>query len=195
MEEAKKHCANGVGEWKWAGMNDTKKPDLVVVGCGDTPTLEALAMISILKQELPKLNVRFLNVVDLMKLVSNKSHPHGLTDTEYDKLFTKDKPVIFNFHGYAQLVHLLTYNRHNQNMHVSGYKEEGTITTPFDMRVKNHINRYHLVIKALKYLNVPKSKKKEITQRMEEKLAEHDKYIREYGIDMPEILNWNWNNN
>lgn len=195
MEEAKKHCANGVGEWKWAGMNNTKKPDLVVVGCGDTPTLETLAMISILKKELPKLNVRFLNVVDLMKLVSNKSHPHGLTDTEYDKLFTKDKPVIFNFHGYAQLVHLLTYNRHNQNMHVSGYKEEGTITTPFDMRVKNHIDRYHLVIKALKYLNVPKSKKEEITQRMEEKLAEHDKYIREYGIDMPEILNWNWNNN
>lgn len=195
MEEAKKHCANGVGEWKWAGMNDTKKPDLVVVGCGDTPTLEALAMVSILKKELPKLNVRFLNVVDLMKLVSNKSHPHGLTDAEYDKLFTKDKPVIFNFHGYAQLVHLLTYNRHNQNMHVSGYKEEGTITTPFDMRVKNHIDRYHLVIKALKYLNVPKSKKEEITQRMEEKLAEHDKYIREYGIDMPEILDWNWNNN
>lgn len=195
MEEAKKHCANGVGEWKWAGMNNTKKPDLVVVGCGDTPTLETLAMISILKKELPKLNVRFLNVVDLMKLVSNKSHPHGLTDAEYDKLFTKDKPVIFNFHGYAQLVHLLTYNRHNQNMHVSGYQEEGTITTPFDMRVKNHIDRYHLVIKALKYLNVPKSKKEEIIQKMEEKLANHDKYIREYGIDMPEILNWNWNNN
>ncbi len=195
MEEAKKHCANGVGEWKWAGMNNTEKPDLVVVGCGDTPTLETLAMISILKKELPKLNVRFLNVVDLMKLVSNKSHPHGLTDTEYDKLFTKDKPVIFNFHGYAQLVHLLTYNRHNQNMHVSGYREEGTITTPFDMRVKNHIDRYHLVIKALKYLNVPKSKKEEIIQKMEEKLANHDKYIREYGIDMPEILNWNWNNN
>lgn len=194
MEEAKVHCEKGISEWKWAGMNDTKNPDLVVASCGDTPTLEALAMISILKTELPDLNVRFVNVVDFMKLIASKSHPHGLTDAEYDKLFTKDKHIIFNFHGYPQLVHQLTYNRNNKNLHVCGYREEGTITTPFDMRVKNHIDRYHLVLKALKYLDLPKSQKDSITKRMESKLAEHDKYIKEYGIDMPEILNWNWNN-
>ncbi len=194
MDEAKKHCALGVSEWKWAGLNDTKHPDLIIASCGDTPTLEALATVKLIKEYLPKLNVRFINVVDLMKLVSSDTHPHGLTHTEYDKLFTKDKPIIFNFHGYPQLIHQLTYNRHNRNLHVAGYREEGTITTPFDMRVKNHIDRYHLLINALKYLDVPAATKQKITKELNAKLVAHDKYIREYGIDMPEILDWNWNN-
>ncbi len=192
--QAKQHCALGVSEWQWAGINNTKKPDLVIASCGDTPTLEALALVTLIKQYLPQLNVKFVNVVDLMKLVSSSAHPHGLTDAEYDKLFTKDKPIIFNFHGYPQLVHQLTYNRHNQNLHVAGYVEEGTITTPFDMRVKNGIDRYHLMLKMLKYVNVNASTKKQIETEMHKKLKQHDAYIREHGIDMPEILNWNWNN-
>ena len=193
MEEAKEHCAKGVSQWKWAGLGDTKNPDVVIASCGDTPTLEALATVSLIKEFLPKLNVRFVNVVDLMKLVSSTAHPHGLTDAEYDKIFTKDKPIIFNFHGYPQLIHMLTYKRHNQDLHVSGYREEGTITTPFDMRVKNHIDRFHLFMKVLKHVNISKTQKDKLQKLMEQKLAEHEKYIREFGIDMPEILDWNWN--
>ena len=163
-----------------------------MVGCGDTPNLEALAATKLLHEYLPKLNIRFVNVVDLMKLVSHKTHPHGFTDEEFDNLFTKDKPVIFNFHGYAHLIHELTYNRTNRNFHVSGYREEGTITTAFDMRVQNKVDRYHLVIKALKYLNVPQKLKNEIIKDCENKLAEHKKYAYEYGVDMPEIQNWKW---
>lgn len=194
IDEAKEHCAKGVGEWTWAGMNNTKNPDLVVACCGDTATVESLATITLLKKYLPDLNVRFVNVVDLMKLVPNTSHPHGLTDAEYDKIFTKDKPVIFNFHGYPQLIHMLTYSRHNQNLHVSGYFEEGTITTSFDMRVLNKTDRFHQVLKAIKYLDLPKEKVKEITKEMEKKLKFHKDYIRQYGVDMPEIENWSWNN-
>lgn len=194
MDEAKEHCAKGVGEWTWAGMNNTKNPDLVVACCGDTATVESLATITLLKKYLPDLNVRFVNVVDLMKLVPNTSHPHGLTDAEYDKIFTKDKPIIFNFHGYPQLIHMLTYSRHNQNLHVSGYFEEGTITTSFDMRVLNKTDRFHQVLKAIKYLDLPKEKVKEITKEMEKKLKFHKDYIRQYGVDMPEIENWSWNN-
>ena len=194
MDEAKTHCTKGASEWTWAGMNDTKNPELVVVGCGDTPTLEALAMITLLKKYLPTLNVRFVNVVDLMKLVSNSTHPHGMTDKEYDDLFTKDKPIIFNFHGYPQLIHQLTYNRTNRNLHVAGYREEGTITTPFDMRVRNHIDRYHLVLKALRYLDLPQETKDAVAKEMNYKLNEHAKYIVEYGVDMPEVSDWNWNN-
>ncbi len=193
MAEAKAHCAAGVGEWNWAGLNNTQKPDLVVAACGDTPTLEALALVSLIKKYLPKLNVRFVNVVDLMKLVSSKAHPHGLSDAEYDKLFTKDKPIIFNFHGYPQLIHQLTYNRKNQNLHVAGYVEEGTITTPFDMRVKNHIDRFHLMMKVLQYVQVPEKEKNAILKEMKQKLAKHDQFIKENGIDMPEISDWNWN--
>lgn len=193
MKEAKIHCKNGASEWEWAGLNDTKNPDLVMACCGDTPTLEALASIKLLKKYLPKLNVKFVNVVDLMKLISHQSHPHGMTDEEYDTLFTKDTPIIFAFHGYPQLIHQLTYNRHNSNLHVAGYREEGTITTPFDMRVRNHLDRYHLVLKALRYLKIAGPTKKKIEQVMNEKLDKHYNYIREYGVDMPEIENWNWN--
>jgi len=194
MKEAKEHCEKGASEWKWAGLNDTKNPDVVLACAGDTPTLETLATISLIKKYLPDLNVRFVNIVDLMKLVSNKSHPHGLTNVDYDKLFTKDKPIIFNFHGYPQLIHQLTYDRTNKNIHVAGYIEEGTITTPFDMRVKNHIDRYHTLLRVVQNLDLPKKKKDEITKEMEQKLKEHKEYIVEYGVDVPEIQEWNWNN-
>ena len=194
IEEAKEHCKKGVSEWQWAGMNNTKKPDLIMASCGDTATLESLAAISLLKKLLPNLNVRFINVVDLMKLVSNKAHPHGLTETEYDKLFTKDKPIIFNFHGYPQLIHQLTYNRTNKNLHVSGYQEEGTITTSFDMCAMNKTDRYNLVLKAIKYLDLPKQQHDKIAKFAKAKLKENYNYIRKFGVDMPEISNWNWNN-
>lgn len=193
MDEAKQHCAQGVSEWKWAGMNDTKNPDIVVASCGDTATVEALATVTLMKKLLPSLNVKFINVVDLMKLVSNKAHPHGLTDNEYDKLFTKDKPIIFNFHGYPQLIHQLTYNRKNRNLHVSGYQEEGTITTSFDMCALNKTDRYNLLLKAIKYLNLEKAERDKITRFAKTKLKQNQEYIREYGVDMPEIANWSWN--
>ena len=128
-----------------------------------------------------------------MKLVSNKAHPHGLTDNEYDKLFTKDKPIIFNFHGYPQLIHQLTYNRKNRNLHVSGYQEEGTITTSFDMCSLNKTDRYNLLLKATKYLNLEKAERDKITRFAKTKLQQNQEYIREYGVDMPEIANWSWN--
>ena len=194
MKEAKEHCAQGASEWKWAGLNDTKNPDVVLASCGDTPTLETLATVSLIKKYLPNLNVKFVNVVDLMKLVSSKSHPHGLTDSEFDKLFTKDRPIIFNFHGYPQLIHQLTYNRTNENLHVAGYQEEGTITTPFDMRVRNHIDRFHTLLRVLKYVDVPKKKKDEIEKEINAKLKAHTEFINEFGVDMPEVADWNWNN-
>lgn len=193
MEESKQHCAQGVSEWKWAGMNDTKNPDIVIASCGDTATVEALATVTLMKKLLPSLNVKFINVVDLMKLVSNMAHPHGLTDNEYDKLFTKDKPIIFNFHGYPQLIHQLTYNRKNRNLHVSGYQEEGTITTSFDMCALNKTDRYNLLLKAIKYLNLEKAERDKITRFTKTKLKQNQEYIREYGVDMPEIANWSWN--
>ena len=193
MDEAKIHCEKGLSVWDWACFGDNKKPDIVIASCGSTPTIEALAATKLLHQLLPDLNIRFVNVVDLMKLVSNNTHPHGLTDKEYDAIFTKDKPIIFNFHGYPQLVHTLTYNRHNQDMHVAGYREEGTITTAFDMRVRNHIDRFHLVLKALNYLNLDKAVESKIRREMNNKLKQHTAYIDEFGVDMPEIENWNWN--
>lgn len=190
IKEAKEHCKKGVSEWKWAGMNDTKHPDLVIASCGDTATVESLATVTLLKRYLPNLNVRFINVVDLMKLVSNKAHPHGLTDKEFDELFTTDKPIIFNFHGYPRLIHQLVYNRTNRNIHVSGYREEGTITTSFDMRALNKTDRYNQILKAIKYLDIPKEKYEEIEKMVKTKLKENYEYIRKYGVDMPEIANW-----
>lgn len=192
MKEAVEHCTKGVGVWEWACVGDSENPDIVIACSGDTPTIEALACVKLLKKYLPKINIRFINVVDLMKLVSKDRHIHGLSDEEYDKLFTKNKPIIFNFHGYGQLIHQLTYNRRNQNMHVRGYFEEGTITTSFDMRVQNKIDRYNLVLLALKYLKVEKETKLKIENEMNHMLEKHSEYIREYGQDMPEILNWKW---
>ena len=152
MEQAVKHCTQGIGIWSWASNDQGQEPDVVMACCGDTPTLETLAAVSILRQELPELKIRVVNVVDLMKLQPHTEHPHGLTDEEYDGLFTKDKPIIFAYHGYPTLVHELTYRRHNRNLHVRGYKEEGTITTPFDMRVLNDIDRFDLVIDTVRRL-------------------------------------------
>lgn len=192
MNEAVEHCKKGVSVWDWACLGDRNNPDIVIACSGDTPTLEALVCVKILKKYLPKLNVRFINVVDLMKLVSKDRHVHGLSDEEYNELFTTDKPIIFNFHGYGQLIHQLTYNRKNQNIHVRGYFEEGTITTPFDMRVQNKIDRYDLVLLAIKYLDIDEKTRSKIQRDMNKLLEKHSAYIREYGQDMPEIVDWKW---
>ena len=193
MDEAVKHCTQGVGIWNFASNDQGKETDIVMACCGDTPTLETLAATSILRKNFPELNIRVVNVVDLMKLESSTKHPHGLTDEEYDLLFTKDKPIIFAFHGYASLIHQLTYNRNNKNMHVHGYNEEGTITTPFDMRVQNHLDRYHLVMDALKYLPQLGNRSGALNEWCRDKLVEHKEYIKENGDDMPEVKNWTWN--
>lgn len=192
MEEAKEHCAKGVGKWQFAS-NDKKGTDVVLVSIGDAPTLENIAAVSILREYLPSIKIRFINVVDLMKLEPSKRHPHGLADAEYNRLFTKDKPIIFNYHGYPTLIHEFTYERENKNISVHGYMEEGTITTPFDMRVKNKIDRYHIVIDIINHLDIKKTEKgKKVIKMMEEKLKKHTSYIEEYGIDMEEIRNFKW---
>ena len=192
MEEAKEHCAKGLSKWEFAS-NDNKGTDIVLVSIGDAPTLENMAAVSIIRSYLPDIKIRFINVVDLMKLEPNTKHPHGLTNVEYNKLFTKDKPIIFNYHGYPTLIHELTYERENKNIGVHGYMEEGTITTPFDMRVKNEIDRYHIVIDIINHLEVGKTREgKKIIRLMEEKLKYHDSYIREYGIDMEEVRLFKW---
>ena len=193
MEQAVIHCTQGIGIWDWASNDQGQEPDLVMACCGDTPTLEALAAVTILRQHLPELKVRFINVVDLMKMESHENHPHGLTDDEFDALFTKDKPVVFAFHGYPKLIHELTHGRHNeQNFFVHGYLEEGTITTAFDMRVQNHIDRFSLVKEALKHLPQLGNKAGHLTQQMNDLLVKHKNYIAEYGQDIPEVLEWEW---
>lgn len=190
MEEASKHCANGIGIFDWASDNN---PDIVMACAGDTPAVEVLAATQIMKEYIPELKIRVVNVIDLMKLQSDSDHPHGLSNDEYNKLFTKDKPIIFAFHGYPHLIHQLTYKRCNQNMHVHGYIEEGTITTPFDMRVLNKLDRYHLILDAMKYVKVNKSKKQALINKCEETLKYHNEYIRENGVDIPEVVNFKWN--
>ncbi len=192
MEEAKEHCAKGLSKWNFVS-NDNKGVDIVLVSIGDAPTLENIAAVSILRNYLPDIKIRFINVVDLMKLEPSTKHPHGLTNTEYNKLFTKDKPIIFNYHGYPTLIHELTYERENKNISVHGYIEEGTITTAFDMRVKNEIDRYHIVIDIINHLDIAKTREgKKIIKLMEEKLKYHESYIREYGIDMEEVRLFKW---
>lgn len=192
MDEAVKHCTEGIGIWQWASNDKGEEPDIVMACCGDTPTLETLAATAILRENFKDLKIRVVNVVDLMRLVSNEEHPHGLTDSDYDAIFTKDKPIIFAFHGYPNLVHQLTYKRHNDNMHVHGYIEEGTITTPFDMKVQNQLDRFHLVMDALKYLDKLGNKTSFLNQWCKDKLVEHSQYIREHGTDMPYIKDWTW---
>ena len=192
MEEAKEHCAKGLSKWNFVS-NDNKGVDIVLVSIGDAPTLENIAAVSILRNYLPDIKIRFINVVDLMKLEPSTKHPHGLTNTEYNKLFTKDKPIIFNYHGYPTLIHELTYERENKNISVHGYIEEGTITTAFDMRVKNEIDRYHIVIDIINHLDIAKTREgKKIIKLMEEKLKYHESYIKEYGIDMEEVRLFKW---
>lgn len=192
MSDAIKHCTKGLGRWDFASNDDGCEPDLVMACAGETSTIEALAATKILRENFSDLKIRFINVVDLMKLQSHENHPHGLEDAEYDNLFTKDKPIIFAFHGYPNLIHELTYKRHNQNMHVHGYLEEGTITTTFDMKVQNKLDRYNLVIDALKYLDKLGDKSSALNEWCKNKLIEHKEYIKEYGEDMPEIKNWKW---
>ena len=193
MPEAVKHCTQGISIWDWASNDQGKEPDIVFACAGETPTLEALAAVSILRKELPNIKIRFINVVDLFKLVPQAEHPHGLSDAEYDMLFTTNKPVIFNFHGYATLIHELTYRRHNNRlMHVRGYKEEGTITTAFDVRVQNDIDRFHLVQDALKFLPQLGNTGAYLYQKMSDKLVEHKQYIHDFGVDLPEVVSWKW---
>ena len=194
MDQAVKHCTQGSGIWDWASNDQGEEPDVVMACCGDTPTLETLAAVTILRKELPELKIRVVNVVDLMKLQPHTEHPHGLTDMEYDMLFTQDRPIIFAYHGYPTLIHELTYRRHNKHLHVRGYKEEGTITTPFDMRVLNDIDRFHLVIDVVQRLHSLGNRGAYLVQRMNDKLVEHRQYIKDHGVDLPEIREWKWNN-
>ena len=189
IEEAREHCTKGIGTWSF--IADDQNPELIMACAGDTPTLETIAAVKILKSYLPKLRIRFINVVDLMKIDSTTKHPHAMSDGAYDSLFTFDRPIIFAFHGYPTLIHELTYYRHNRNIHVHGYQEEGTITTPFDMRVKNKIDRFHLVIDAVDNLNLGDIGVS-IKNDMEAKLKKHQEYIVYNGIDMDEIRNWSF---
>ncbi len=193
MDAAIKHCTEGIGIWQWASNDQGGAPDAVMACCGDVPTLETLAAVSILREHLPELKLRVVNVVDLMKLQPQTEHPHGLSDADFDTLFTKDKPVIFAFHAYPWLIHRLTYRRHNHdNIHVRGYKEEGTITTPFDMTVMNDLDRFHLAMDTIDRIPRIWEKGAYLKQNLKDKLVEHSLYIRKEGRDLPEIRDWKW---
>ncbi|MBP9225280.1 MAG: phosphoketolase family protein [Verrucomicrobiales bacterium] len=193
MDAAAKHCSEGIGIWQWASNDEGGDPDVVMVCCGDVPTLETLAAVSIMREHLPDLKIRVVNVVDLMKLQPQSEHPHGLSDEAFDALFTRDEPVIFAFHAYPWLIHRLTYRRTNhRNIHVRGYKEEGTITTPFDMTVLNDLDRFHLVMDTIDRMPQTGDKGRALKEQLKAKLIEHKIYIEKNGQDMPEIRNWKW---
>ena len=189
--QARVHCRRGLGVWNFAS-NDEGDPDIVLACCGETPTLEVLAAVDILRRSVKGIKIRVVNVVDLMKLQSPETHPHGMSDKEYDEIFTTNKPIIFNFHGYPSLIHQLTYKRTNRNMHVHGYKEEGTITTTFDIRVQNEIDRFHLVIATLKEIPRYRKSGEALIDWCNQMLKKHHDYIREYGEDMPFVSDWKW---
>ena len=193
MDEAVKHCTAGIGIWSWASNDQGQDPDVVMACCGDVPTLETLAAVSILRELIPELKIRVINVVDLMKLEPNTEHPHGLSDKDFDALFTKDKPVIFAYHGYPWLIHRLTYRRTNHdNLHVRGYKEEGTTTTPFDMVVMNDLDRYHLAGDVIDRVPSLGSRVAYAKQYLRDKLIEHKNYVHKHGQDMPDVREWRW---
>jgi xylulose-5-phosphate/fructose-6-phosphate phosphoketolase len=193
MDSAIKHCTKGLGIWEWASNDQDSETDVVMACAGDVPTLETLAAVDILRQNFPDLKVRVVNVVDLMTLQPQSEHPHGLSSKDFDTIFTTDKPIIFAFHGYPWLIHRLTYRHTNhQNIHVRGYKEEGTTTTPFDMVVMNDLDRFHLVMDVID--RVPKLgyQAAYVKQKLQDKLIEHKQYIQKHGEDMPEIRDWTW---
>ena len=193
MDSAIKHCTAGIGIWSWASNDQGGAPDVVMACCGDVPTLETLAAVELLRGYFPELRIRVINVVDLMKLQPQSEHPHGLSDKEFDLLFTKDTPIIFAFHGYPLLIHRLTYRRTNHpNLHVRGYKEEGTTTTPFDMAVMNDLDRFHLVADVIDRVPRLGPNAAYVKQALRDKLIEHKQYIACHGEDMPEIRNWKW---
>jgi xylulose-5-phosphate/fructose-6-phosphate phosphoketolase len=193
MDEAIKHCSTGIGIWPWASNDEDGTPDVVMACAGDVPTLETLAAVSLLREWLPNLKIRVVNVVDLMTLQPPGEHPHGLSDQEFDSIFTADKPILFAFHGYPWLIHRLTYRRHGHgNLHVRGYKEEGTTTTPFDMTVLNDLDRFHLIEAVIDHVPALAAQAAHLRQRVRDKLVEHREYITRHGEDMPEIRNWKW---
>ncbi|HZQ50348.1 MAG TPA: phosphoketolase family protein [Candidatus Dormibacteraeota bacterium] len=193
MEDAIAHCSRGLGSWEWASTDDSGDPDVVLACAGDVPTLESLAAADLIRQHLPQLKVRFVNVVDLMRLQPPTEHPHGLSDPEFDTLFTRDRPVIFAYHGYPWLIHRLCYRRTNHdNFHVRGYKEEGTTTTPFDMVMLNDLDRFHLVMDVIDRVPGLGSKAAHVRQKMEDERLRHRQYTRDHGQDPPDILNWVW---
>jgi xylulose-5-phosphate/fructose-6-phosphate phosphoketolase len=192
MDDAVLHCARGIGIWTWAS-NDHREPDVVLACCGDVPTLETLAAVDLLRQHLPELRVRTVNVVDLMRLQPEREHPQGLTDPEFDALFTTDRPVIFAYHGYPWLIHRLAYRRTNHpNIHVRGYKEEGTVTTPFDMVMLNDLDRFHLVMDVIDRVPGLASRAGQVRQRMVDHRLKARAYTRAEGEDPPEIRDWSW---
>lgn len=192
IDAATKHCAEGLGIWEWACTHSGKEPDLIMACAGDVPTVETLAAVTILRDAFPDLKIRVVNVVDLMCLQTQDEHPHGYHDEKFDAIFTKDKPIIFAFHGYPTIIHRLTYKRKNQAFHVHGYKEEGTTTTPFDMCVLNGIDRFHLADNAIRRLPHLGKKAESFRQTLQEKLEQHTQYVRKYGQDMPEVRDWKW---
>jgi xylulose-5-phosphate/fructose-6-phosphate phosphoketolase len=192
MNDAVLHCTRGIGIWEWAS-NDGGEPDVVMACCGDVPTLETLAAVDLLRQHLPELRVRVVNVVDLMRLQPATEHPHGLQDREFDALFTTDKPIVFAHHGYPWLIHRLSYRRTNHaNLHVRGYKEEGTVTTPFDMVMRNDLDRFHLVMDVIDRVSGLGSRAAALRQRMTDARVEAAAYARTHGDDPPEIRDWTW---
>jgi xylulose-5-phosphate/fructose-6-phosphate phosphoketolase len=192
MESAVKHCTMGAGIWDWASNDEGTDPDVVMACCGDIPTMESLAAVDLLRKNIPDLRIRFVNVVDLMVLQPTSEHPHGMNDGDYDALFTKTSPIVFNYHGYPWLIHRLTYRRANQQLHVRGYKEEGTTTTPFDMCVLNEIDRFHIAMLVIDRVPRIQSSAGHAREQFRLKLIEHKQYTRQWGDDMPEIKNWKW---
>ncbi len=192
MDKAVEHCTAGIGIWSWASNDQNAEPDVVMACCGDIPTVETLAAVDILRQHFPDLRIRVVNVIDLMTLQPDTEHPHGLSDKDYDAIFTVNRPIIFAFHGYPWLIHRLAYRRKNQRLHVRGYKEEGTITTPFDMAVLNDIDRFHLAIDVMHRVERLHDISAHVRQALKNRLIEHKQYIYEHGEDMPDIRDWTW---